>query len=355
MPAKRKPQTAPATIEEAVRTYDVEATRRFLDAGAPAEAITSSGDHTLLSLASYWAGFRPDELGVVRLLLERGADPSRPQVAEELHLLAYSGLDELVRLLIDRGARIDGFSKYDQHTMLHSASAGGLVWLVDRCLAAGQSPNAKSEQGHTPLQYAVNQQPIRSDRVKDMVGIAKRLLDAGADIHYNNPGFWGTALHWAARYGTPEVCAFLLDRGARIDVRAPPDGEQPIHGAAQYGEIGNVKLLLERGADVHALDNAGWTPLHFAAWRGSPDKVQILLAAGAQIDAVSTSSRRILAEVHATRKKPLDIALRRRSKSVVALLQKRALKIKSKSRLGSRSKTKSKPKAKPAARRRGAK
>lgn len=71
--------------------------------------------------------------------------------------------------------------------------------------------------------------------------LVELLLDAGADVHYNNDD----ALHVASSNGHYDVVKLLLYRGA--DIHAYED--LALHCASKYGHYDVVKLLLDRGAD----------------------------------------------------------------------------------------------------------
>ena len=126
------------------------------------------------------------------------AVPSFPQVP----LAAVRGHAEVVQLLIDHGANVNG---------------------VDE-----------------PLHFAV-----RFGRTE----IAKLLIDHGADIHaVDDDG--EMPLHTAVLHGRAEIAKLLVKHGA--DVHAKNDaGETPLHIAALDGNTAIAKLLIENGADAN--------------------------------------------------------------------------------------------------------
>ncbi|KNC46132.1 ankyrin [Thecamonas trahens ATCC 50062] len=75
-----------------------------------------------------------------------------------------------------------------------------------------------------------------------------------------------TALHAAARSGSPDIVHQLLVIGARVSAAAL-NGFTPLHVAAYHGFDDVVRLLLEAGADPNAIDLDGLTALHLAAGR----------------------------------------------------------------------------------------
>ena len=72
-----------------------------------------------------------------------------------------------------------------------------------------------------------------------------------------------------------------LDAGADVMGR-DEDGITALHYAARWGTPENIQALLKAGADVMARSKRGFTPLHYAAWYGKKSGViETLLEAGA--------------------------------------------------------------------------
>ena len=141
----------------------------------------------------------------------------RPSQKQKLLSAARQGDVERVRLLLDRGAGIEGKDAYGQ-TVLHWAVRGGDVETVRLLLDRGADINAKNNDGVAPL-------------------------------------------HWATLGEDVETVRLLLDRGADIEAKVGADGPTPLHWAAGNGKVETVRLLLDRGADINAEDEGGETPL----------------------------------------------------------------------------------------------
>jgi ankyrin repeat protein len=170
----------------------------------------------------------------------------------------------------------------------------------------------------TPLHWAAEH---------DRHGIARMLLDAGADLEATTS--WGaTPLDWAATMGSAKVADLLLERGAQgmdfvaaaslgklalvrefLDSGTPlaslftraapaepndhwvPDsarmkGDVISHAffcACRNGHTAVAAFLLERGADVNAKGVFGGTALHWAAINGHKETVAFLMARGADL------------------------------------------------------------------------
>jgi len=319
--AKKKKAAHHADLPAAVRALDVDAVRGFLDRGVHPDA----GRHVLgtpLVRACEQLGKAPEAAEIVELLLAHGADPNHRSVIGMTPLLslAYSGDDAGARAIVDAGGRLDAVSA-EGTTVLHAASQGGLSWLMKQCLSAGMNPNDRAENGFSPLHFAVSD-PTPRDAPKDRVACARLLLEAGALLHYDNPG-WGTALH--AAVGDAVAIRFLVAQGAAV-AAATRGGEQPIHLAAQYhSPPESLGVLLDLGADPNAATDSGFTPLHFAAWCTADDKVakiELLLDAGADATARSKAPQGVQSDKFKEGTTAADVARRKRSAPALAVLEK---------------------------------
>jgi ankyrin repeat protein len=254
-------------------------------------------------------------MAIVRLLLDRGADPvsANDRGWTLLHQAAYMNNVELVRILLTAGVPTARFGHGDGGTLLVAA----LFWghrqaaelIADHDLAPGNlrvaaglgrldlierlvepdgrlAPAAGAHRGfyrpHTgfPLwQPSDDRQEIldealvwacRSGRVNVLAALVQRGADLDADPYR------GTPLAWAAMNGHRETVAWLLDHGASVNGRStfggPGHGEAltALHLVAQCGNASMARLLLDRGADLSIEDSIfhstplGWAQ-HFAS------------------------------------------------------------------------------------------
>ena len=153
--------------------------------------------------------------------------------------------------------------------LLEAARNGDLI-KVQTLLEKGANPNAKDDDGKTPLHNAVKEGHVE---------IVKLLLEHGANPNAQDDGGL-TPLHSAAFHGYVEIVKLMLEHGANPNAKTIL-GHTPLHIAVQEGYVEIVKLLLEHRADPNAKDNIGRTPLHYAAQEGCVDVVRILLERGA--------------------------------------------------------------------------
>ena len=225
------------------------------------------------------------DLEIVRLLLERGADPNRGNDYgwTKLHQAGYSNDRRLAKLLLDVGARTDLSARGDGGTPLVAALFWGHREVVD---VLGLEPrNLRVAAGLGLL-----------DLIRELAGTPQ----AGAHRGFYRPhgGFpaWTAsddpqevldeALVWAAKSDRVDALRLLAELGARLD--ADPYRGTALTWAAANGRVAAIRALLDLGADPNArgtfggpTHGEGVTALHLAAQGGHLDAVQALLDGGA--------------------------------------------------------------------------
>jgi ankyrin repeat protein/L-ascorbate metabolism protein UlaG (beta-lactamase superfamily) len=156
--------------------------------------------------------------GIMQVFIDSKAlDVEGDTGIKALHLAAQLGQNEIVDLLIARGASIT--TKNDSGaTLLHNAAIGRLLELSRRLIEGGAPLNERDARGRTPLHYAAKQGSV------DIVGL---LIKKGAD-----PNIKGnderTALHIAEDWGFKEIIQTLKAGGAaEVPRLAPKNPENP--------------------------------------------------------------------------------------------------------------------------------
>ena len=154
------------------------------------------------------------------------------------------------------------------------AAMRGDVAAVRALIAEGADVNAAQGDGMTALHWAASNRNS---------GLARVLLEAGADVGVGTRIGHYTPLHVAAQAGAGEVVEMLLGAGANPELATRAGGgARPLHLAAASGNARAVAALVAAGADVNATEESwGQTPLIFAASKGRTEVVRALLQAGA--------------------------------------------------------------------------
>ena len=260
----------------------------LLGGGANSHVRTSDG-RTALDLArdsgspEVLAVLTPGHRDAIEVLSKIGAPP---------HVVFRHEHPDLVEQLRAMGADVNAPVAHDGSSLLHHAAWLGGPQVIRALLELGADPNARTNDGWTPLHAAA-----QSNEYPDEVVAV--LVAAGADSNARtHRGI--TPLHVAARYNErPEMVVALVAAGAESTIR-DDDGWTPLHGAARSGaQPSLVALLVAVGADVNARDRNGATPLHVAAEHNEhPEMVGALLRVGATRSARTDDNQT-----------PLDLAL----------------------------------------------
>lgn len=145
----------------------------------------------------------------VRTILTRDRDAVRERSSDgwtALHLAAFMGHAEIVRMLLDHGADLEAVSRNGiANRPLHAALAGkGAPEVIELLLARGADVNARAEDEVTPLHLAA---------ARGNMPFTRRLLEMKADPAARmTDGKLPAA--FAAERGHPEVAALLNEMTA---------------------------------------------------------------------------------------------------------------------------------------------
>ena len=186
-----------------------------------------------------------------------------------LHVAARAGNLEMLRLLVDAGAEVDGFD-VDESTPLHVAASARRADVVRFLIERGADVNRRDKNGGYGLSFALSGRDT---------AIVRMVLQAGADLNYRSRT-GATLLHIACSRGMWEVADLLLRRDPNMNV-GDLNGSTPLHYVAGVNDSARVARVVALGATVDAVDSSHTTPLEVALFRGSLGAVKALLAAGA--------------------------------------------------------------------------
>jgi uncharacterized protein len=337
----------------AARTGKLDAVKLLLDRGANVNAKdTVHGQSALM-----WAVLE-NHADVVELLLTRSADvnahtnvtitkgeyvPARPAAASGVGIIRQRALPTpnggitpllfairdgntaMMRLLLDRGARIDE-SSGNHTTPLLIALLNGQVGMASELVNKGADVNAADDYHRAALFAAIDLRNFNHEKYGDLptdgidpLDLIKTLLKKGANPNLQTDtvpvhGLMQFDASWvnfdgetpfvrAALSGDIGVMRLLLDSGADPNI-ATTQGSTALMAAAGINWIPGqtytrseadyveaVKLCLDRGAPVNASNSLGLTAMHGAANRGWVSIMQILADHGAKIDAKDKEGR----------------------------------------------------------------
>jgi ankyrin repeat protein len=226
---------------------------------------------------------------IVKLLLDRGADPNAPEpgiapYGAALHAAITRKHLPIVKLLLEHGADPNG----------HVESSGNCLWMAKYI-------GASKEMIDLIISYGgkLTLEMICYDGDIEML---TQLLDTNPQLHFNEdehrdilghkaalelilqyqPGFLH---HFSLRgFNDADLARWLIKNGLNP---ANTDwlGATPLHRAAHDGNIEMATVYLEGGANINAIDtDSSATPLGWAARNGQATMVKWLLRKGADAE-----------------------------------------------------------------------
>ena len=153
------------------------------------------------------------------------------------------------------------------------AASKGYSSDIDRLIKKGANINSETDEGVTPLIFAV-----ANNRTK----VAKMLIEYGADL--NKPtALSETPLIIAVKNKNDEIAEALIREGADIDLTDKYDAT-PLHYASVYGYLEFAEMLLYYDASIDKKTVEGTTPLLAAVWAGNADVADLLIQKGANME-----------------------------------------------------------------------
>ena len=127
--------------------------RRMLEDQPPCAEVSSPDGFTALHLAAYFGHSE-----IARLLIAKGAAVNQaaenPSRVAPLHSAVAGRSIEVVRMLVEAGADLNARQK-GGYTPLMGAAANGQPVLVDYLLASGANPDARSDDGKSARDLAI--------------------------------------------------------------------------------------------------------------------------------------------------------------------------------------------------------
>lgn len=274
-----------ARAYQAVEARDVDGLAAVVERFPELASASGTNGNDLLGMAAATCDER-----LVRVLLDRGADPARGNAHgwTALHQAAYSNLPYMARMLLDACAPATAEARGEGGTPL----AVALFW-------------GNREVAELLAEHGIHPRNLRAAAGLDDVQLIDELLAAGPSASGAHRGFYrphggfpawrpssdeqeilDEALAWASRNGRLDAVDALLRHGANVD--ADVYRGTPLIWAAAQGRADAVQRLVERGADPSQRatfggpkHGQGVTALHMAAENGHLDVIRSLLDAGA--------------------------------------------------------------------------
>ncbi|GFT08545.1 ankyrin-3 [Nephila pilipes] len=271
------------------------------------KAITTFKDYSELS-PLHTAILRNDmEMAEILLKKEKNINKNvSPGGYTVLHRASEGGKINLVDMLIQMQVDVECKTDFDI-TPLHIAAEYGHLEVVKTLVLKGADVNARTLSNETPLHRAAQSGekeivellinceaevnaytfnlslPLSHAAEEGHLSVAELLLEKNSTVNINSE-FGLTPLHFASQNGHVEFVKLLLNRGAFINQKNKKnDDGTALHYSSGNGHNEVVMLLIDRGADIEAKDKHDFTPLHLAVGRGHYEVARSLITKGANI------------------------------------------------------------------------
>ncbi len=191
---------------------------------------------------------------IVKILIAAGANKNhKGPLGTMTPLMRASAKNnfEVVQTLLDEQVETNA---PNCDTALHIACKNGHVDIAKLLLAHPADKNAGNQDTLTPLHCTFLPAP---EHYSDRVELLRR-----QEIRPETP-------REVCRNNKLAIAGLLLAAGAQVDTR-DKEGRTALHYAAKTGTPESIQLLLDHGASINTQDNAGMTPLHYAVMWNLP-------------------------------------------------------------------------------------
>ena len=234
------------------------------------------------------------EFGAVQKLINAGAQidsvGENPGCNTALQQASAKGSVEIVKLLLDAGARVDlqKSPRFSQNSALQAAVANGHPDVVRFLIERKADRNARGGYDHAGLLHTAAAYR-RKEVLELLIEHEVKIIDPENED--------GDTLRLACLWGAPEVVQLLLKYGANVNAASSSGTTALItttlcvhrNSAMRWGnqqeQKAIMRLLISYGADVNAVGQ-GWggSALHGAVQWMDEDALETLFNSGADVN-----------------------------------------------------------------------
>lgn len=189
-------------------------------------------------------------------LISKMPDPDFPitiNKSSSLIVAADSGMDSIIKNLIDKGANVN-FQNIHGAAAITYAAAKGDTQIAKFLIENKANVNLLDNEDTSPLAYAAK---------VGKTEIISLLLEHKAEVNLLNK-YGNIPLMYAAQGGYDKAVNLLCSQGANVNARNN-DGNTALMFAASNGHMETIKSLLINHADLNVKNNKGLTAAMYLA------------------------------------------------------------------------------------------
>ena len=223
-------EPSPEPLFQAIRTGNIVQISRALASGISARAVDGNGTPALMSATSFC------DAAVLKLLLDRGADPNATNKAGATALMWAIPELTKVKLLVARGANVNARSgDLGRTPLLVAAGYPNTADILRILVRKGADIKAKDKEGMHALGRAVLHADVENVRF---------LVENGSDMS-DRSGFgeFGLGLYFVGQ--DLQIAEYLLSQGLKV-------GKEALAIAHGAKSVTLLDRMLAAGADVNA-------------------------------------------------------------------------------------------------------
>ncbi|XP_053101554.1 ankyrin repeat and SOCS box protein 3 isoform X2 [Hemicordylus capensis] len=193
-----------------------------------------------------------------------------------IHAAVENGHMDVIKLLLQHGAEVNGSHCWSEWNSLHQASFRRYPEILKLLLDQGANKESEDDYGITPLFIAAQYGNLECLRT---------LISYGANVNCQAKDR-ATPLFIAAQEGKDSCVELLLSTGADPDLYCnEEDWQLPIHAAAQMGHSNILRLLIPVTDRLCGSAAGKVSPVYSAVYGGHEDCLELLLKEGYSPDA----------------------------------------------------------------------
>ena len=289
-----------------------------------------------------FAAIRAGNIAIIKFLVENGAnvrtiDPKTQENALGLAIEWYTtwktfkkvdkikDFGAIVKILVENGHDLNQFSRKHKFCPLKRVINAKARNVAEYMIKKGANVNCIETKDDS---FGTRPPPLFWAYRNNLPGIAKLLIEKGADIHYRHSESTDgrchrieTPLHNACNLGLFGIVQLLVKKGANLNEK-DLNNKSPLHatlkpepdcfkkGKKKNKMVAKIAIfLVEQGAKFDDPDDEGKTPLYYAAITRELEVAKILIDKGAKIKTTFKDNETLL-----------HIAVKAKSQEIVELL-----------------------------------